>query len=186
MKLNLVTESFATNLDKTTLPDSPQSPAQASTTIDPTPLDKQGLAARYLVGVRTIEDWIVMAILPHQRIGRKHRFHPEACDNALACWTSERMTFGSPRLSTHVPQTNPAGRASLPAKQERSIMLASVSAQARRFATKAMLAARYAVSLRTITNWVAQGILTPIRIRRVVRFDMDASDQSLREHGYWN
>jgi len=56
----------------------------------------------------------------------------------------------------------------------------------RRFADKKTLAQRYAVSERTITNWMNAGLLVFIKIRRVVRFDIPACDDALRQHGFTN
>jgi hypothetical protein len=56
----------------------------------------------------------------------------------------------------------------------------------RRFADNKMLARRYAVSERTITNWMNAGLLVVIKIRRVIRFDIPACDAALRQHGFTN
>ncbi len=49
-----------------------------------------------------------------------------------------------------------------------------------------MLAERYGVSPRTITNWMNAGLLVFIKIRRVVRFDIPACDAALRQQGLTN
>lgn len=56
----------------------------------------------------------------------------------------------------------------------------------RLFADKKMLAERYGVSPRTITNWMNAGLLVFIKIRRVVRFDIPACDAALRQQGLTN
>ena len=53
----------------------------------------------------------------------------------------------------------------------------------RRFADKKTLAQRYAVSERTINNWMSAGLLVAIKIRRLLRFDVPACDAALRQHG---
>ena len=56
----------------------------------------------------------------------------------------------------------------------------------RRFADKRLLAERYGVSPRTITNWMSAGLLAFFKIKHVVRFDVVACDASLRQHGFTN
>ena len=56
----------------------------------------------------------------------------------------------------------------------------------RRFADKRTLAERYGVSPRTITNWMSAGLLAFFKIKHVVRFDVVACDDSLRQHGFTN
>ena len=56
----------------------------------------------------------------------------------------------------------------------------------RRFADKRLLAQRYGVSPRTITNWMSAGLLAFFKVRRVVRFDVAACDAALRQHGFTN
>jgi hypothetical protein len=51
------------------------------------------------------------------------------------------------------------------------------------WATKSWLAKHYDVSVRTITKWMAIGLLVGFKVGRVVRFDTAASDASLREYG---
>ena len=53
----------------------------------------------------------------------------------------------------------------------------------RNWVTKELLAKHYAVSLRTITKWMATGLLVYFKVGRVVRFDAAASDASLKEYG---
>ncbi len=52
-----------------------------------------------------------------------------------------------------------------------------------KYAKKSDLAKRYAVGERTIENWMKAGLLVCIRVRRVVRFDVEACDKSLLEYG---
>jgi excisionase family DNA binding protein len=52
-----------------------------------------------------------------------------------------------------------------------------------KFAKKWQLAKRYAVGERTIERWMQAGLLAFIRVRRVVRFDVDACDKALLEYG---
>lgn len=56
----------------------------------------------------------------------------------------------------------------------------------RRFADKRLLAQRYGVSQRTITNWMSAGLLAFFKVRRVLRFDIPACDAALRQHGFTN
>ena len=56
-------------------------------------------------------------------------------------------------------------------------------ASPRPWANKAATADHYKVSIRTITNWQALGLLVFFKIGRVVRFDLAASDALLKEHG---
>lgn len=58
----------------------------------------------------------------------------------------------------------------------------SSSDSERRFATKSQLAKRYGVSPRTITTWLYRGLLSGFKIRHVLRFDVEACDQSLAKH----
>jgi hypothetical protein len=44
----------------------------------------RGLAARYQVSGRTIQNWMQRKILPVLKIGRSVRFNIAACDKALA------------------------------------------------------------------------------------------------------
>jgi hypothetical protein len=44
----------------------------------------RGLAARYQVSGRTIQNWMCRKILPVLKIGRAVRFNVAACDRALA------------------------------------------------------------------------------------------------------
>jgi excisionase family DNA binding protein len=45
-------------------------------------------------------------------------------------------------------------------------------------------AAYFDVSPSTVKHWVKTGILVFIRIRRVVRINVEASEALLRKHGY--
>jgi hypothetical protein len=51
------------------------------------------------------------------------------------------------------------------------------------WANKTTAAKHYKVCSRTITNWQAVGLLVFFKIRRVVRYDLVASDALLKEHG---
>lgn len=53
-----------------------------------------------------------------------------------------------------------------------------------RFGGKACLAGRYSVSPRTIQNWMQAGLLVYFKVKRVVRFDIRACDESLRQYGF--
>ncbi|MCX6922386.1 MAG: hypothetical protein NT154_04100 [Verrucomicrobia bacterium] len=53
-----------------------------------------------------------------------------------------------------------------------------------KYAKKSWMAKRYDVSVRTIETWMRAGLLVFIRVRRVVRFDVQACDKSLLECGY--
>ena len=44
----------------------------------------RGLAERYRVSARTIQNWTVRKVLPVLKIGRAVRFNIAACDKALA------------------------------------------------------------------------------------------------------
>ena len=52
----------------------------------------------------------------------------------------------------------------------------------RRFVKIETLAQRYGVCKRTITKWKDAGLLICIQVRRVVRYDVDACDESLRNN----
>jgi hypothetical protein len=46
--------------------------------------DTRGLAARYSVCPRSIQNWVSRRILPVLKVGRAVRFNVAACDKALA------------------------------------------------------------------------------------------------------
>ncbi len=48
-----------------------------------TSLNKRALAARYQVGVRTIETWLAARFISGVRRGRSLQFDPIACDTSL-------------------------------------------------------------------------------------------------------
>ncbi|MFO1500189.1 MAG: hypothetical protein U1G07_17670 [Verrucomicrobiota bacterium] len=52
------------------------------------------------------------------------------------------------------------------------------------YATIRGMADRYKVCEKTIRNWMEMGILIYFRVRRVIRFNITACDDSLRDHGY--
>jgi excisionase family DNA binding protein len=49
--------------------------------------------------------------------------------------------------------------------------------------TKPELAARYAVTERTITNWMQARRISFLKIGRIVRFDLDLVEKELRQAG---
>jgi hypothetical protein len=53
----------------------------------------------------------------------------------------------------------------------------------RTWANKVKTAEHYSVSPRTIQTWQAVGLLVFFKIKRVVRYDLVASDALLKEHG---
>jgi hypothetical protein len=50
----------------------------------------------------------------------------------------------------------------------------------KKFTNKAGIASHYGVSPRTINEWMRVGLLVFIRVKRVVRFDIEASDELLK------
>jgi hypothetical protein len=54
----------------------------------------------------------------------------------------------------------------------------------RRFTDKSGIADHYGVCRRTIDEWMRLGLLVFFKIKRVVRFDIAACDESLRQNGY--
>lgn len=70
-----------------------------------------------------------------------------------------------------------------PSKQEHMEKATNDSELRQRWANKEAAAEHYAVCERTITNWHALGLLVFFKIGRVVRYDLVASDASLKEHG---
>jgi|GEM_PF-1904252 len=54
----------------------------------------------------------------------------------------------------------------------------------RQFTDKSGIADHYGVCRRTIDEWMRLGLLVFFKIKRVVRFDIPACDESLRQHGY--
>jgi hypothetical protein len=53
----------------------------------------------------------------------------------------------------------------------------------RKFANKAGLADHFGVCIRTINEWMRLGLLSYFRVKRVVRFDVAACEESLKGHG---
>jgi hypothetical protein len=56
-------------------------------------VNKRTIAARYGVSERTIQDWMVMEMIPYFKLGYVVRFDPESCDQAIA-----RFRVGSDAL----------------------------------------------------------------------------------------
>jgi len=54
----------------------------------------------------------------------------------------------------------------------------------KRYARKKEMEQRYGVCSKTITKWTHMKLLVAIEIGRVIRFDVEGSDESLRKHGY--
>jgi len=54
----------------------------------------------------------------------------------------------------------------------------------RKYTDKAGIAAHYDVCPRTINEWMRLGLLVFFKIKRVVRFDIAACDESMRANGY--
>jgi hypothetical protein len=54
------------------------------------------------------------------------------------------------------------------------------------FVTKEALAQRYGVCDRTIDKWMKARILIFLKIKRVVRFHVEACDEALRNRGFLN
>lgn len=52
-----------------------------------------------------------------------------------------------------------------------------------KFARKSTIAKRYAVGERTIEKWTQAGLLVYIRVRHVVRYDVEACDKALLGYG---
>jgi hypothetical protein len=53
----------------------------------------------------------------------------------------------------------------------------------RKFTNKAGIAAHFGVCRRTINEWMRLGLLVFFKIKRVVRFDIVACDESIRQNG---
>jgi excisionase family DNA binding protein len=62
---------------------SPLSDGDRPAQVAPAILDKQSLAARYEIGVRTVEAWMHKGYLPYTKIGGVVRFHLDQVDAAL-------------------------------------------------------------------------------------------------------
>jgi phage terminase Nu1 subunit (DNA packaging protein) len=118
--------------------------------------DKRGLAARYMVGVRTIEKWQAAGIIDGERKGLRNYYDVAQCDGRLWKFRNQRNVMEK----IEQPKTD------------------------RLFADKKNLAQRYDVSPRTISNWMNAGLLAYIKIRNIVRFDIPACDAALRQQEF--
>jgi len=57
--------------------------------------DKRGLAARYLVGIRTIELWIRDGIILGTRHGKRIIFDVGDCDRRLLQFKNQKDSYGN-------------------------------------------------------------------------------------------
>jgi len=117
---------------------------------------KSGLTRRYLVGKRAIEGWASEGIIVGRRQGKRQLFDLAECDRRLFAHTRQPL-----------PQFENAGE----------LVQAG-------YGTKRELAARYGVTVRSITAWMRKGLLLFFRVKRVVRFHLASCDASLRQHQY--
>ena len=58
-------------------------------------VDKRGLAERYMVGVRTIEEWHGSGIIHGTRLGKRIYFDVAECDRHLLQFRNQRETYGN-------------------------------------------------------------------------------------------
>jgi len=56
--------------------------------------DKRGLAERYMVGVRTIEEWHGTGIIHGTRHGKRIFFDVGDCDSRLKQFSNQKGTYG--------------------------------------------------------------------------------------------
>ncbi len=56
--------------------------------------DKRGLAERYMVGVRTIEEWHGSGIIRGTRQGKRIYFDVGDCDSRLKQFSNQKGTYG--------------------------------------------------------------------------------------------
>ena len=56
----------------------------------PTLIDREGLAARYMVGLRTIHAWHDQGILQGKRRGLRLHYDVEECDRRLLAYKKEK------------------------------------------------------------------------------------------------
>ena len=61
----------------------------------PVTADKRGLAERYMVGVRTIEEWHGTGIIHGTRQGKRIYFDVAECDRHLLQFRNQRETYGN-------------------------------------------------------------------------------------------
>ena len=59
----------------------------------PVTADKRGLAERYMVGVRTIEEWHGTGIIHGTRQGKRIYFDVGDCDSRLKQFSSQKGTY---------------------------------------------------------------------------------------------
>jgi hypothetical protein len=59
----------------------------------PVTADKRGLAERYMVGVRTIEEWHGTGIIHGTRQGKRIFFNVGDCDQRLKQFSNQRGTY---------------------------------------------------------------------------------------------
>ena len=123
-------------------------------------MDKQALAARYQVGVHTIERWHAAGIIDGKRKGLRNYYVLE---------DSER------RILNHGKQK---------AVMKKNALLPTDV----KYVDKRTLAARYGVSPHTIAKWASCGILDNayFHVGYIIRFDVQACDAALKLHGFTN
>ena len=117
---------------------------------------KEDLAKWFRVGIRTIEEWTQEGIILGRRVGRRLRFDLLECNRRIF------LHANSSQYATNRERT--------------------MDTTEQEYATKAELAKRYGVAIRTIGNWQRAGLLTFFKIRRVVRFQLKACDEALHAH----
>jgi len=61
----------------------PTSTTQAATPDDRAWTTKKGIARRYEVSARCIDNWVVQRRIPSAKVGKTIRFHIPSCDAAL-------------------------------------------------------------------------------------------------------
>jgi hypothetical protein len=61
----------------------------------PVTADKRGLAERYMVGVRTIEEWHGIGIIHGTRQGKRIFFDVGDCDRRLLQFGNHKETYGN-------------------------------------------------------------------------------------------
>lgn len=125
---------------------------------------KSAVAEHFLTCVRTIEEWHAKGLIVGIRKGRAMCFDLSDCESRLAQLGSaashrQPITASPQQL---VKQTGPS----------------------KEYLTTAGLALRYNVSTRTIKKWKRMGLLSFIQVRRVLRFDAQECDASLRKYGF--
>lgn len=121
-------------------------------------MDKQAMAARYQVGVHTIERWHAAGIIDGKRMGLRNYYPLE---------DSERRIWNHGKQKAVMKTIAP-----LPTEVK--------------YVDKKTLAARYDVSPHTIAKWMDCGILDNayFHIGYIIRFDVQACDAALKLHGF--